>query len=193
MLAVLIVGSPRAGGATSCVAQAVVRGLEEGGATVERLAVGELRISPCDGLHTCDSTGACAQRDDFDRVARLLERAARLVICSPVYFQGMPAQLKALVDRCQVFHARKYSLGRRIPASAEGLPRVAALVGLSGSKRKGSFAGLLAESSALFKVLDFEEGPTLLIPGTDSGAPSPEDLERARRLGLGLARWPKRG
>ena len=189
LLAVVLTGSPRAGGATSAAAEAVAGGLKDAGARVERLAVSELSIAPCAGLHDCDATGTCHQHDDFDRVADLLTAAARLVICSPVYFQGMPAQLKALVDRCQVFHVRKYILGKSSPVSPDGLPRVAALVGLSGSTRKGSFDGLLAEASALFAARDFQRGPTLLIPGTDQSAPSAEQLKQARELGKSLASW----
>ena len=67
------------------------------------------------------------------------------------------------------------------------------MIGLSGSTRKRSFDGLLAEAAAFFAALDFKQGPRLLIPGTDLDAPSPEQLEEARGLGRRLASEEKTG
>ena len=42
---------------------------------------------------------ACVQNDDLSLIYEKMSRADMLVIASPVYFYGLSAQLKAVVDR----------------------------------------------------------------------------------------------
>ena len=89
---VVLMGSPRKGGNTDLLARAFV----EGAAAkheVELVPVADYKIEPCIG---CNS---CFRKDDMAKIYEKLKQADTLVIASPVYFYGLSAQLKALVDR----------------------------------------------------------------------------------------------
>ena len=48
-------------------------------------------------------------------VYRLLDTADAIVVATPVFFATVPATLKALLDRCQPYWARRYVLGEPAP------------------------------------------------------------------------------
>ena len=58
----------------------------------------------------------CRVRDDMDDVYPLIDAADELIIVSPVYFAGAPAQLKALLDRFQPYFWTK-TRARKRPAT----------------------------------------------------------------------------
>ena len=68
------------------------------------------------GCNTCFKTnGICAQKDDMAIIYEKMSQADMLVIASPVYFYGISAQLKAIVDRLHTpmrhtFHIKKLGL-----------------------------------------------------------------------------------
>ena len=68
---------------------------------VEVVSVADYRIHPCTGCNRCFSNEdhACVQDDDMALIYEKLRNADTLVVASPVYFYGISAQLKALVDR----------------------------------------------------------------------------------------------
>ncbi len=110
MLLAAIFGSPRKGGNTDQMAEAFLEGAagEAGaGLRVERIYSRELRISGCLGCGYCDDEGVCIQKDDMGGVISLLDAADRVVLASPIYFYGVPGQLKLLIDRSQAPFMRK--------------------------------------------------------------------------------------
>ena len=112
-------GSPR-----SCASETLITLIEKGakatGARAQHFFLSNKRIAPCIGCGSCNKTGSCALAnktvrdkliDDYLEFHALIERADALVIVSPLYFSGPPAQLKALFDRLQPYWARRYTLG----------------------------------------------------------------------------------
>ncbi len=101
--------SPRSRGNSEYAATLVTTALREGGALVELVRLYEYTVAPCVACGLCNSApGACSLDEAFtgrkDHAALLLERlrsAAGVVVVSPVYFYGVPAQFKALIDRSQ--------------------------------------------------------------------------------------------
>lgn len=59
-------------------------------------------IRPCMGCLRCVA-GPCVQNDDFGKFIKLIKDRQAIIIISPVFFTSIPAQLKALIDRCQVY------------------------------------------------------------------------------------------
>jgi multimeric flavodoxin WrbA len=98
-----IYGSPRRGGNTDILTDRLAEGAESKGALVERLIVTKHTIRSCTGCEGCSKKGTCVLDDAMQGLYPLIERAHRMVVGSPVYFYGVTAQLKALVDRCQVY------------------------------------------------------------------------------------------
>jgi len=100
-------GSPRKGGNSDLLLDAFLAGAGEGGAVGEKIAVCDLQISPCTECLACETSGECVIADDMVEIYRKLAEADRIVIAAPIFFYGLPAQLKALIDRCQALWYRQ--------------------------------------------------------------------------------------
>ena len=120
-----IYGSPRKAGNTDLMLDAFLEGAEAAGGEINKLYVRELEIRGCLGCGHCDKAGECIQKDDMQIVYPLLEQAQRIVVASPIYFYGITAQLKLLVDRAQA------------PYMKRELARKGGRVVSEGPKRKG--------------------------------------------------------
>lgn len=96
---VILVGSMRRGGNTDLLARRFAEGAAEHN-SVEIVSAADYRITPCIGCNTCFTRegNACCNRD-MDMIYEKLRRADVLVIASPVYFYGISAKLKAIIDR----------------------------------------------------------------------------------------------
>lgn len=109
MLVLGIKGSPRKKGNTDYLlglfmAEAEKRGWET--AVVD--AVKE-NFEACIGCGNCDRTGFCIIKDQMpEKFFSLARRADVVVVSVPVYFYGVPARIKALMDRTQTLWARKH-------------------------------------------------------------------------------------
>ena len=103
MKIVVLQGSPNRRGSTYLLADAFRRGAEGAGHTVEVIEVAHADIRPCTGCVRCGYEGICVQKADM------------LVFATPLYYYGMSAQLKTLVDRFCAFNS---SLTRRHMKSA---------------------------------------------------------------------------
>ncbi len=97
---VVLVGSTRKGGNTDLLARAFVRGASKKH-EVEVISVADYKINPCIGCNSCFTRegNKCFQNDDMQAVYEKLRTADIVVVASPVYFYGVSAQLKALIDR----------------------------------------------------------------------------------------------
>jgi multimeric flavodoxin WrbA len=129
-----IFGSPRRGGNTDRLLETFVEGAEETGAVCRRLVVRDQGIGPCDGCQACDADGICVLRDGMQPVYEWIDEADLVVLASPIYFYGITAQAKALVDRSQALWARKHRLGIRSSG-----PKFGFLISTGGSKGRRLF------------------------------------------------------
>ena len=96
----ILSGSPRKGGNTDLLVEAFVKGALQKH-HVEVMSVRDHKISPCMGCNAClvSKENTCAQKDDMTIIYEKMAHADMLVIASPVYFYGLSAQLKAVIDR----------------------------------------------------------------------------------------------
>jgi len=103
--AIILIGSPRKGGNTDLLADAFLEGLCEMGGEGEKVFVDDLNIRPIgpvvdDMANRVDVRGD----DDFMPTLQRVLAADILVFGAPVYWQGLPAQLKAFVDRWSCYY-----------------------------------------------------------------------------------------
>jgi multimeric flavodoxin WrbA len=56
-------------------------------------------IRPCDACYACGKTGKCHINDDMTELYEKLLGADGIIFGTPVYFYGMTAQAKAIMDR----------------------------------------------------------------------------------------------
>lgn len=111
MLAVGLQGSPRKGGNNSHILGLFLKRLEAKGFQTVTLPIPQLKFAFCIGCGSCEKSGWCVFDDDYAmKIAPMLRRADVIIMASPVYFYGPSAQLKAAMDRGQMFWSRKYRL-----------------------------------------------------------------------------------
>ena len=93
-------GSPRKGGNTDLLVEAFVKGASQKH-HVEVVSVRDYKVNPCMGCNACfkNKDNTCAQKDDMPLVYEKMSQADMLVIASPMYFYGLSAQLKTVIDR----------------------------------------------------------------------------------------------
>ena len=121
-----IVGSPRKNGNTAVLVKEVLDTAASYGVETEMINVTDYDIKPCDGCETCTPTGKCKIKDDMQAIYTKLLESDGIVFGSPVYFWGVTAQLKVLIDRSFVFRR-----GRRLRNKVAGAVLVARDTGAS--------------------------------------------------------------
>lgn len=67
---------------------------------IEVLDAHKLNIAPCKGCGACQCYKGCVDRDDTNPVTEKLAAADMIVFATPVYWWGMTAQLKQVIDKC---------------------------------------------------------------------------------------------
>jgi len=99
---VALSGSPRAGSNVDTLVEAALLGAKEAGAETLHLPARTLRVRACEacGPDPVEDGGDCLFHDDMDRVYEALARATGVLVATPVYFSGVSAQLKLVIDRC---------------------------------------------------------------------------------------------
>ncbi|MBR1368717.1 NADPH-dependent FMN reductase [Methanocalculus chunghsingensis] len=110
MKALGISGSPRRGGNTETLLDAFLEGVREGGADIEKIVLRDLEFSSCKGCNACHKTGVCVLKDDLTEIFEEILSVDILALASPIYSMSVTAEMKALIDRGQVFWARKFIL-----------------------------------------------------------------------------------
>lgn len=95
---VMINGSPRHGNVYAAIN--AFREGAEGENTVEILEASKLNVSPCNGCNACECYKGCVAADDSNAVVDKLAAADMIVFGTPVYWWGMSAQLKTIIDKC---------------------------------------------------------------------------------------------
>lgn len=100
MKILLISGSPHKAGTTSVLIKAFSKGAESAEHEVYHFNAGEKEVHPCIACEKCHSAvSACVFRDAFDEIRDMLIEADAVVFASPIYYYGLTAQLKAVIDR----------------------------------------------------------------------------------------------
>lgn len=109
-------GSMRKNGNTARLVQSFADGAVQNN-NVEIVYVADYNVNPCIGCNSCfvREGNNCFQDDDMVKIYEKLRNADIVVIASPVYFYGISAQLKAIVDRLHTpmrntFHIKKPGL-----------------------------------------------------------------------------------
>ena len=179
----ILSGSPRKGGNTELLAEAFAKGAAAHH-HVEIVSVRDYKVNPCLGCNACFKTnGICAQKDDMALIyekmmvsTNRLSRADMLVIASPVYFYGISAQLKAVIDRFHnpirdSFHIKKMAL---LLVGAATLPEL--------------FDAILTEYNLCLKFFNIKDAGKVLVRGVkEKGDINNTDaLNEAYTLGLSI-------
>ena len=159
-----ILGSPRKGNSEILLNEAI-KILDKKIHEINILNPCKLNISGCTACEGCKETGECIIHDEMDAVYPILKEAQRIIIASPIFFFGIPAQFKLLIDRCQCLWYEKYVLKK---TTTSNIQRKALLM-LVGGMKKGEIGITCAEATlkAFLRTIDVKEHKTLAYLGYD--------------------------
>lgn len=181
-----IMGSPRRQSNTEILLDAALAGAKERGAEVEKLAVSELKISPCLEIYVCLKNGNCAIKDDMQWLYQELLKADHIIFASPIFFYGITSQAKAVVDRCQALWVRRHVLGI---GKDDGRVRRGVFVSVGATRGERLFEGAVLTVKYFFDAVGVKYAGDLLIRGIDGKAQirqHPTALQDAFHLGQQL-------
>lgn len=174
---VVLVGSERKGGNTELLVEAFRKGATENN-TVDVISVRNHKIKPCIGCNSCFERAGhkCIQQDDMQTVYEKLKNADVLVAASPVYFYGISAQLKAVIDRLHTPMRNEFKIKRLalILVGAATLPEL--------------FDSIKIQYRLILKFFHLEDAGMVLVQGAkDKGdVKNTDGLDRAYELGLSI-------
>lgn len=184
-----IAGSPRRGGNTDSLLNEAVAAAAVKGASVKQIILSDLDIAPCRHCDGCIQTGGiCVIADDMQWIHQDLREYDRFIFAAPVFFMGVPAQAKAMIDRCQALWVIKYLLKQPVAANGSA-ERRGCFIAVSGGSHKNVFEGSLATLKSWYLSLDISYADSLLLPGMDayqSVARHPTALKDAYSLGQNI-------
>ena len=94
-----LTGSPRKDGNSALLADNFIKGVQEAGHHIERFDAAFKKVHPCVACNHCGMNGPCIFNDDFNFVREHIVDADAVVFATPMYYFGVSAQLKAVIDR----------------------------------------------------------------------------------------------
>ena len=160
-------GSPRKGGNTDTFLNAFMEKAVQAGAVTETIQTAKAGIVPCKGCGYCEKHGVCIIADDpmSENIYGLLRQADLVIAATPVYFYGVSAQLKVLIDRCQTLWSRKYACKLEDPlaSSRQGL-----LFSVAASKGRQVFDGVHLTAKYFFDAIDARLDQTITYRGIEA-------------------------
>jgi multimeric flavodoxin WrbA len=173
----ILSGSPRKGGNTDLLVEAFLKGASQKH-QVEIVSIHDYKVNPCIGCNACVRNGqhTCVQKDDMSLIYEKMRRADMLVIASPVYFYGLSAQLKAVIDRFHnpirnSFPVKKMAL---LLVGAASLPEL--------------FDAILTEYNLCLNFFNIEDAGKVLVRGVKDkdDIKNTEALNEAFLLGINI-------
>ena len=185
-----IAASPRRSGNSELLLDLFLAGAESGGAEVLKVVAARLRIAACMACDRCWRDGRCVVKDEFQDVYERLIAADVIAVATPVFFAGLPSQVKALIDRSQCQWARKFKLKVPLTATQAGHSRRrGVLIGVGGDSRE-DFSGVIQTVKRFFDVQQADFWGRLLFAGVDAKGEignHPTALQEAHDLGFRAA------
>lgn len=159
MKIVILEGSPNKHGSSNLLAEHFIQGAKESGHIIEIIDTAHSNLHPCTGCIHCGYEGPCVQKDDMEQFRKQILDADMMVFVTPLYYYGMSAQLKILVDR---FCAINSSINQKHMKSA--------LLTVAWNSDDWTFEALESHYKTLVRYLNLDDKGMIL--GYGCGTPS---------------------
>ena len=153
MKILVLTGSPRKNGNSATLADRFIKGATEAGHTVERFDAAFKKVHPCIACNSCGMNGPCVFKDDFEFVRRHIVEADCVVFATPMYYFGISAQLKAVIDR---FYAINGSIH---------VPKKAVLLMTYANTAASEAVPIKSHYGVLLKYLGWTDAGQVIAPG----------------------------
>lgn len=154
MKIVVLKGSPNRNGSSNMLAAEFIRGAKENGHEICEIDAAHIDVSPCTGCIACGYEGPCNQKDGMEQVRNEILTSDMMVFVTPLYYYGMSAQLKTVIDRFCAFNS---SIQRKHMKSA--------LLTVAWNTDDWTFDALEAHYQTLVKYLNLEDVGMVLGKG----------------------------
>jgi len=154
----VITSSPRKHGTSALLANEFIRGAREAGHDVFRFDSAFEQVSPCLACDQCkDSNTGCVQKDSMEKLNPHLLTADIVVFVTPLYYYGMSAQLKMVIDR---FYANNSAL--------QGSGKSVILMAASYDAFDWTMKALEAHYQMIIRYLEWKDTGVLFATGCGS-------------------------
>ena len=153
MKILVITGSPRKNGNSATLADHFIKGAEEAGHEVVRFDAAFRKVHPCIACNSCGMNGPCVFKDDFEFVREHIVEADCVVFATPMYYFGISAQLKAVIDR---FYAINGSIH---------VPKKAVLLMTYANTAASEAVPIRSHYEVLLKYLGWTDAGQIIAPG----------------------------
>ncbi|MDD3242379.1 MAG: flavodoxin family protein [Eubacteriales bacterium] len=104
MKTLIFLGAARKNGRTRQMVEELNRRLDTPAEVIDCYRL--KNISPCLDCRYCWKTRGCAVRDGMQEIYQKIDEAQCIILAAPVYFYTVPAPMKLVMDRCQIYWAR---------------------------------------------------------------------------------------
>lgn len=172
-----LMGSPRKNGYTAKLLGALLREFPKG-TDIEIVSLYELNPTPCNACGYCKAGNGCSKKD-LEEFFKKFETADVIIFATPIYFMGVPAPMKALIDRFQRYYEARFRRNVKYPIEKR---RKAALIVTSGSDGEIGYEVVKHQFLQAFSVLNIELGGAMLARNTDKCGVDKTDIEKAQSL-----------
>jgi multimeric flavodoxin WrbA len=151
-------GSPRRGGNSETLLDWMLAAMaKEPDVVVEKVLLTEANINPCRGCNACEKLNKCVQRDGMDMYHDKLVEADVIVLASPIFCMGLASQVKALIDRMQVFRSRKYVLKLPVVPPERKGKRLGVFLATAGQNWDHVFDAAVPSVKCFYHVIDIRD------------------------------------
>lgn len=183
------VGSPRRHGNSETLLDWVLGSmLEDKDVSVEKIALSEANVHPCNGCNACEKLNKCVQRDGMDVLHDKILAADIIMLASPIFCMGIASQPKALIDRAQVFRSRKYVLKLPIVPPERKGKRFGVFLASAGQNWDHVFDAAVPSVKCFFHVIEVKDADIsyLMVNNVDEkGAMEKHPTARTDAIKLG--------
>lgn len=159
-------GSPRLGGNTDILLREALKVVDPALHRLTVFRLNAMNIRPCQNCGGCEETGVCVIKDDMQEIHRAIREADRFIVASPIFFMGLSAQTKIMIDRCQALWCESVLLKKTIMGGIQG--RKGLLIMVGGMKREAGIRCGNTTATAFFRSIGVPEHETLGYTGVDA-------------------------
>jgi multimeric flavodoxin WrbA len=180
-----IYGSPRKGGNSDQLLDRALEGAQSAGAEILRVYARDLKMCGCRECGGCDDTGKCVVKDDMQSVYPLLDEADVIFLASPIFFYGLTAQAKTLIDRSQASWSKRM-LGKTHEERESYNSGKGYLIVVGATRGENLFEGAILTAKYFFDALDMNYEGGIFFRSLEKKSAvkeHPETLQEAFNLG----------
>ncbi len=157
--------SPRIKGNSNYLLSLFMEQAENRGCETATIHAAKTDYAPCIGCGYCEKNGFCSIKDSLvDDIFPLFRKADLIVLASPVYFYGIPARMKAIIDRSQTLWSRRYKFEINDPKAS---CRKAILLSAGASNGHSLFDGIRLTAKYFFDAIGAEFAGEVCCPGVE--------------------------